>query len=85
MVPLYGFLEGDTLGLLVLAHDGMSLRELADRLRSAAIVRVEVTGDVVVMVRGEAADESLTVAEAGLRALDRFDVRRAPASAQGLA
>jgi hypothetical protein len=81
MVPLYGFLEGDTLGLLMLAHDDMSLRELADRLRAAASVRVDFAGDAIVVVRGEAADETLTVATAGLRALDRFDVRRAPAAA----
>jgi hypothetical protein len=36
-IPLYGFLEGDTVGLLVLAEEGETILELA---RNAASIRV---------------------------------------------
>jgi hypothetical protein len=41
MIPLYGFLEGDTIGLLVLADEEETLASLADKLQSAASVRVD--------------------------------------------
>jgi hypothetical protein len=40
LVPLYGFLAGDTLGVLVLMHDDEHVREIAARLQQAATVRV---------------------------------------------
>ena len=40
MIPLYGFLEGDLLGLLILARDDDTAAQLAERLQSAAAVRV---------------------------------------------
>ena len=40
LVPLYGFLAGDTLGLLVLVHSEDRVGAIADRLQMAASVRV---------------------------------------------
>ena len=76
MIPLYGFLEGDTLGLLMLVQADTTLGELATKLRSAARLRTEPGEHVRVWVRGTALDATLTVSEANLSALDRFDVRR---------
>jgi hypothetical protein len=75
LVPLYGFLEGDTIGLLVLAHDDMTMAELASRLCEMARLRVAPAGPAEVHRAGVALDPAKTVAEAGFTALDRVDVR----------
>jgi len=76
LVPLYGFLEGDTLGLLMLARTEMTMTELANSLVAAAQVRVAFEGEARVYVASRAMEGSATVAQVGLDALDRFDVRR---------
>ena len=39
-IPLYGFLEGDTVGLLMLAEEGDTVLALARKLQDAASIRV---------------------------------------------
>ncbi len=73
-IPLYGFLEGDTLGLLVLAEEEETILELARKLQDAASIRVAFCDKVRLVHGGKAIDPALTVAQAGLQALDRFDV-----------
>lgn len=73
-IPLYGFLEGDTLGLLVLAQEGDTVLELARKLQEAASLRVAHNDKIDLVYNGKAIDPALTVAQAGLQALDRFDV-----------
>lgn len=75
-IPLYGFLEGDTLGLVVLAEGGETIRELAQRLQDAASIRVAPNNGFEFIYNGKAIDLDLTVAQAGLEELDRFDVTR---------
>jgi toluene-4-monooxygenase system protein B len=75
-IPLYGFLEGDTLGLLVLAEEGETVVALARTLEHAASIRVAHTEDIDIVHDGKTIAPDLTVAEAGLQALDRFDVIR---------
>jgi 16S rRNA U516 pseudouridylate synthase RsuA-like enzyme len=73
-VPLYGFLQGDTVGLLILADDGDTLEALARKLQAAASLRVAVRDPVRVVYKDNTMDQTMTVAQAGLQALDRFDV-----------
>jgi hypothetical protein len=73
-IPLYGFLEGDILGLLVLAEEGETVLELARKLQDAANIRVAPKDRIDLVYNGQAIDPGLTVAQAGLQALDRFDV-----------
>jgi len=73
-VPLYGFLQGDTVGLLILAEDGDTLEALAQRLQAAASLRVAARNPVRVVYNDKIMDPTMTVAQAGLQALDRFDV-----------
>ena len=73
-IPLYGFLEGDILGLLVLAEEGETVLALARKLQDAASIRVARNDKIDVVYNGKAIDPGLTVAQAGLQALDRFDV-----------
>jgi Toluene-4-monooxygenase system protein B (TmoB) len=73
-IPLYGFLEGDTIGLVVLAEEGQTVLELARKLQDGASVRVAHREKIDFVYQGKAIDPKLTVTEAGLQALDRFDV-----------
>jgi hypothetical protein len=73
-IPLYGFLEGDTLGLLVLAEEAETVLELARKLQDAASIRVARNEKIDFVYNDKAIDPGLTVAQAGLQALDRFDV-----------
>jgi hypothetical protein len=78
MVPLYGFLHGDTLGLVVLVHDSDRVSKIVSTLQEAASVRVAPRPRMRVVVSGRPLDPELTIAEAGLRALDRVDVMPEP-------
>ena len=73
-LPLYGFLQGDTVGLLILAEEGDTLQALARKLQDAASLRVAGKNRVQVVYNGKTMDLTMTVAQAGLQALDRFDV-----------
>lgn len=74
LVPLYGFLKGDTIGLVVLVHDHQKVRDIATSLAQAACMRVAPHPSLNVYHRGQALDPDLTVSEAGLEALERVDV-----------
>jgi hypothetical protein len=74
LVPLYGFVRGDSLGVLVLCKDTDSIRELAKNLAQATSVRVEPREEGRVLRLGRVLDPAITVAEAGLAALDRVDL-----------
>jgi hypothetical protein len=74
MIPLYGFLEGDTIGLLMLGHADETVATLAERLQISARVRVAHQARVSVIHDGHRLDPSTTLARAGLNPLDRFDV-----------
>jgi hypothetical protein len=75
MIPLYGFLEGDSIGLLVLAQPADTAVELTAKLQSAAAVRVRPLARPVVFYEGKRMPAGLTVAACNMVALDRFDVR----------
>jgi toluene-4-monooxygenase system protein B len=74
LVPLYGFVQGDTLGLLVLVPDDGTVGAVAEKLQQAAAVRVAPRRRVHVYFRGQRLDPDLTVAAAGLVSLGRVDV-----------
>ena len=73
-IPLYGFLQGDTVGLLILAKEGDTLESLARKLQDAASLRVAYRDEVQVIYNNKAMDPAITIAQAGFQALDRFDV-----------
>jgi hypothetical protein len=74
LVPLYGFLKGDTIGLVVLVKDSDPVSAIASTLQQAAAVRVPPQPRARVYAGGRELDPALTVAAAGLTALDRVDV-----------
>lgn len=73
-IPLYGFLQGDTIGLLILAEEDDTLQALAQKLQDAASLRVAHRHQVQVVSNHKIMDPAMTVAQAGLQPLDRFDV-----------
>ena len=73
-IPLYGSLEGDTLGLLMLAEESETILQLAQKLQQAASLRVALIDKIDLVYNGKPVDPRLTVAEAGFQDLDRFDV-----------
>jgi hypothetical protein len=77
VIPLYGFLEGDTVGLLILAQPDDTIATLADKLQASAAVRVAPRSEVRVRHGNRVLDLDSTVARAGLTALDRLDVVKA--------
>ena len=74
MIPLYGFLQGDSMGLLILADPQDSMARLIEKTQAAATMRVAPREGLVVVVAGRPTDPDLTVAAAGLTALDKFEV-----------
>jgi hypothetical protein len=74
MIPLYGFLEGDTLGLLILAMPEDTMAELAGKLESAAELRVARKKKPAVVYHGAVVAPGATVANTRMTALDRVDV-----------
>ena len=80
LVPLYGFVEGDTIGLIVLAHDDDPIARVVARLQHSARWRVASFPDARAFHGERELDPWHTVAEAGLSALERIDVRRAEGS-----
>jgi hypothetical protein len=75
-LPLYGFLEGDTIGLLILADENESIASLARKLQEAGNIRVRSRPEVQMVYQGKIIDSALSVSDAGFTALERFDVRQ---------
>jgi len=79
MIPLYAFLEGDTIGLLLLAYPQETADQLQKKLFSMARTRVQPNGEYFVLFHGKVMDRNQTVAGLGLSALDRIDIRKGAA------
>jgi len=75
LVPLYGFVEGDTIGLLVLAHDDMPISQVAKKLLTAASLRVQRKDAYDLFRDGKRLPPDASVAELCLGALCRIDLR----------
>jgi len=74
LVPIYGFVRGDTIGLVALVHDHQTVADLAATLQQAAAVRVAPRARAKVYFERRLLDPKSTIADAGLAALDRVDV-----------
>lgn len=75
-IPLYGFLEGDTIGLLIVAEENETVQDLAQKLQDGASIRVAPREKVQVIYQERVLDPELTLAQTGFAALERFDVIR---------
>ena len=75
-LPLYGFLEGDTIGLVIVADEDETVESLSRKLQEAASLRVTPIRNPRVLYGDRALDPRMTLAQAGLKPLERFDVVR---------
>lgn len=74
VLPVYGFVEGDTLGLLILANPTGTVEELLRLVVQSASLRVGLPPDARLRHDGCVLDAAANVVEAGIQALDRVDV-----------
>ena len=74
MIPLYGFVPGDTCGVLVLVDSHATVATLGALLAEAASIRVTPGKAPAILWEGRMLDPTMTVADAGLSALDRVDL-----------
>jgi hypothetical protein len=74
LVPLHGFLQGDSVGLLLLVQDTDTLAHVARTMIDAAAVRVAPARQARVFRAGVELELTETVASAGLIALERIDL-----------
>jgi toluene-4-monooxygenase system protein B len=74
LVPLHGFLRGDSVGLLLLVHDTDSLEHVARTLIDAAAVRVAPAARARLFAAGVELPLGETVASVGLTPLARVDL-----------
>lgn len=73
MMPIYAFLEGDTLGLLLLMNPDETVAELAEKMARASRLRVQAAGTLRLMCNGEILEPRMTLANAKISSLDRVD------------
>jgi hypothetical protein len=74
LVPVHGFVRGDTLGLVVLVQDTDSIAQLGQALLGAATVRIGPATRLRLYHRSRELSLDDTVARAGINALDRIDL-----------
>lgn len=74
MIPLYAFLQGDTIGLLILVYPHEKIKEVAKKLIVSARTRVTPSDPLEVYCGNKKLILDKTVAESGLLALDKIEV-----------
>lgn len=80
MIPLYAFLEGDSVGILLFSSKNDSMVELVHKLLAAAAVRVAANpaAEYQVYAKDELVSAQATVGQLKLKPLDKIEVRRMP-------
>ncbi len=73
-IPLYGFLKGDSIGLLVMANDHDTVEDVARKLQRAAHVRVTPRQQLEVRYKGKKLNLTDPVAQINFEVLERIDV-----------
>ena len=75
-LPLYGFVEGDTLGVLILADKDESVESMARKLRDAVTLRVDASDDMEIVYQGVVLDPIIKLEQAQIAPFQRLDLRR---------
>lgn len=74
MIPVYGFLAGDTLGILLLLEEDDNAREIVAKLQRSSRLRVSPRADLCVVHAGVVIDPGARLADTPIESLDRVDV-----------
>jgi hypothetical protein len=78
LIPVYGFVSGDTLGVLVLVQDRDTIATLCASLAQATAMRVAPGKRARLLKDGVVLDPALTVAVARVAPLQRVDLVTEP-------
>jgi hypothetical protein len=73
MIPVYGFMVGDTIGVLILTSSDERLDSLASKIEASASVRVRPGRALRILWKGQLMDPRSTVGDVGISALERVD------------
>ncbi len=74
VMPLYGFVQGDTMGIVVLGRLDATIADLADRLLKATGVRVRGRGAHRVLAGERVLDPAATLRTQAIEPLSRVDL-----------
>ena len=75
LVPLYGLLEGDTMALVIFAHDDWTMDDIVEHMRRSGGARVSRPETLAVFHGGARLQARATVRQSGLRPLDLVHLR----------
>lgn len=75
MIPVYGFLQGDTLGILLFLYENDTIDGVREKLQQAAMVRVSPKNNLSVVYKNKVLNLNMTVSQVGIEPLERIDVR----------
>ena len=74
VMPLYGFVQGDTMGVVVLGRLDGTVAELGENLLRAVGVRVSPRGSYQLLAGARPLDPEATLGTAAMQPLDRIDL-----------
>jgi hypothetical protein len=74
VMPLYGFVQGDTLGIVVLGRLDGTVRDLGENLLRATSVRVKRRGTFAIMCGDRRLEPAAPLHTLGMQPLDRVDL-----------
>jgi hypothetical protein len=74
VIPLYAFVQGDTMGVVVLGRLEETVRDLGENLLRATGVRVKRRGSFRIISGSQSLDLAAPLLTLGMRPLDRVDL-----------
>ena len=74
--PIYGFVEGDTVGVLVFADEIETVSSLMRKLLDAVELRVKTKDRFEAVYQGNVLDPAAVLDQTPLKPLQRLDLRR---------
>lgn len=83
LIPVYGFLQGDALGLVVLMRNDETADDFANKLMQATAMRVAPFQDRAVYFKGQRLEANAILTAVGVTPLDRLDVVVVPPEQEG--
>jgi hypothetical protein len=75
MLPVYGFVEGDALGVLLLIYSDDTIEKVIQNLQQAVKIRVPAQIGMSLFYEGKILDTQITVNQADVEPLCRLDLR----------
>jgi hypothetical protein len=76
LIPIYGFVEGDTMGVVILVEEQETILALTNKLLEAVSLRVDVDHQYEAIYQGLVLNPDEAVVTANLRPLQRLDLKR---------